>query len=547
MILAKSLHIIRTHLPHHLTGKGDTFTQVVHIVGDMRVVRTLLPDPTLVRADALHHGVWRTQVLVVAHAIVIGTGSFQGKTRDKRQVPCQGGIDRRRCALVLLVTGLINGGQRAHQVALVVLHGARIIPIVFFRKIRMHLHGLAGNGEPAHLRVAAVGTAGKEGRRVAVANHAGQAHLIVQVLGQGALNIGTDIIPGITELVDITFLVHDTGAHKEAGFVVTALNRYVVLLGKPRPEHLLHIIHIVPAVRTGPHGSNVLLGEIRHILLCRGDFPVGKLVHHLRYIIIIRKLGAVHELREVGIHAGTHGTVVGDTGVALVAFLGSDDNHAAGGLEAIDGGRSTVLQYGDALDIGRVNVVDIVHRETVHHVGHAVNGATDAQGCLVQARFTGFLHGGDTGELTGQHLRNVGGRSLQEFIALDGAHGGRQGFLLGRTVTYHHYIFQIKRIFLQGDIQVLLSLVIALLGSQTQAGELQDVPLVHLQGIRSVGGCHGAVGGSFHQHRDACQGLAVRIGHLAADLCLGKGYALQQDEACHQGSHKTGKDFHSVY
>ena len=74
--------------------------------------------------------------------------------------------------------------------------------------------------------------------------------------------------------------------------------------------------------------------------------------------------------------------------IAPVAFLGRDDNHAAGCLEAVHRSGSTVLQDGDAFDVGRVDVIDIVHREAVHDIGYTVNGTTDAERGLVQTRFT---------------------------------------------------------------------------------------------------------------------------------------------------------------
>ena len=177
-----------------------------------------------------------------------------------------------------------------------------------------------------------------------------------------------------------------------------------MLLGEAGAEYLLHIVYVVPAVTAFTHSLDVLLGEIGYVIGRSCDFPVGQLVHHLGHIIIIGKLGAVHELREVGVHRGTHGAVVGDAGVSLVTLAGGHDDYAAGGLEAVYRGRCTIFQDGDGLNIGRIYIVDALHGEAVHNVCYAVHGAADAEGGLVKARLTGFLHGGDTGKLTGKHL-----------------------------------------------------------------------------------------------------------------------------------------------
>ena len=185
-----------------------------------------------------------------------------------------------------------------------------------------------------------------------------------------------------------------------------------MLLGNAGAEYLLNVIHVIPAVHAVAHGLDVLLGEIRNIFGAAGNFTVGKLVHHLRYIIIVGELGTVHELGEIGVHGCTYGAVVGNVGIALGALSGGDDNYAAGSLKAIYRGRCTVLKYGDALDIGRINIVDAAGREAVHNVRHAVHATADAQRSLVHARFAGFLHRGDTCQFTCEHLRYVGCRSL---------------------------------------------------------------------------------------------------------------------------------------
>ena len=146
-------------------------------------------------------------------------------------------------------------------------------------------------------------------------------------------------------------------------------------------EHFLDVVHIVPAVGgiSVCHGCDILAGEERLVLLRRHDGSVRHLVHHLGHVVIVGELGTVHEFGEIGIHGNTHRTVVADVDISLITLLGSDDNDTAGSLQAVHGGGGAVLENGYALNVGRVDIVDIAHREAVHHVGNAIDGAADAQ------------------------------------------------------------------------------------------------------------------------------------------------------------------------
>ena len=118
----------------------------------MRVVFPYLPYPSIVRTHALHHCVGSTQVFVVAHSKAVGAGGLEGKSFHEGYAPLDCGVHVHVCTPVLLVAGFVNGSQGAYQETLVILNGTSVVAVVLFRKIGMHLHHLAGNGEPAHLR-----------------------------------------------------------------------------------------------------------------------------------------------------------------------------------------------------------------------------------------------------------------------------------------------------------------------------------------------------------------------------------------------------------
>ena len=399
------------------------------------------------------------------------------------------------------------------------------------------------DGEKGCLAVVdAVGTSGSKTRRGAFPDNTAESGHERKVLTDLGFDIGTEVITGIVISLDVTALVHVTRTHEVTHLLISALHRHIVLLGDAGTEDLLDVVDIVPAVGgiAVGHGRHILLGEIRDVFAGRCDGAVRHLVHHLGRIVIIGELGAIHELREIGIHGSTHGSVVGDMDIAPVALLGRDDDHAAGCLEAVHRSGSTVLQDGDAFDVGRVDVIDIVHREAVHDIGYTVNGTTDAERGLVQTRFTGLLHGGDTGKFTGQHLGDIGRRRFQEFVALDGRHGRRQGFLPGRTVADYDDILQEQGILLQDDVDGRMTVELPFPGGQAQAGKFDGAARRGTQGIGAVGSCQCAVGGALHQNRHAGKRCARRVGHLSAERVLGP-YRQQGGKQKHQAGKQQGQ------
>ena len=96
---------------------------------------------------------------------------------------------------------------------------------------------------------------------------------------------------------------------------------------------------------------------------------------HLDVLLRIRKL------HDVGRDLDTCIAVVSYPDLAGSTFLGSDEDDAIGCAHAVDGGGRSVLEDGQALDIGAGQEVDVVHEGTVDHVervGIVADGADTA-------------------------------------------------------------------------------------------------------------------------------------------------------------------------
>ena len=198
-----------------------------------------------------------------------------------------------------------------------------------------------------------------------------------------------------------------------------------MLLVETGSEDEVNVVHIVPSVSRVAIENQIddVLRIDRCVVRWRAHLSVCLLVHVTGNVVVLHELRAVHELREVGVHRNTERGVVADFCISLLSPLGGYDNHTAGCGKAVDGSGSTVLEHRNALDVGRVNVVDVVNRETVHNVAYAVDRAADTQACLVEARLTGLLNGRNTREFTRKDLSHIGGRSLEQFVSLDCGYG----------------------------------------------------------------------------------------------------------------------------
>ena len=355
-----------------------------------------------------HHIVGCCQILVIGVGIVVSAAHLYLQALHPGNIPGDGHVGLCRQTLREIVAGERKSRKGAVRGGLVVGHSTRVVVAHLFGKEGQHADGLVRDGEITHLvgRTAAVRAAGEEAGRTAVSEHTAETGGHGEIFSHLGFHVRTQVETGIVVSFDITLLSQVTGADEVTDLVVAALEREVVLVVDTGAEHLLDVVHIIPAVGgvAVGHGGHILLREVRDILRSGGDGAVGHLVHHLGHVVIVGVLGAVHEFGEVGIHGNAHRAVIGDVHITLVTLLGGDDDHTACGLEAVYGSGGSVLQDRDAFDVGGIDIIDVAHREAVHHVGDSVDRTADTQRSLVQARFAGFLHRGKAGKLAGQHL-----------------------------------------------------------------------------------------------------------------------------------------------
>ena len=407
-MLSEGVCVLKAHLPGHRLLIVGTFSYFVAVGGAVHVHHRIRPAPGAVFVPAAdHHVIGRVQILVVGIQIVIGTARLGGQALHPGNLPGQGAGEGSVETAGLLVAGLVQGGQRTVREHLVVGDGTGVIPVMHLRQERIHADDLVCDGEPAHfVSGVTVRAAGKESRRLPAAHYAAQTGVEDQVRSNPGFDVRAHIVTVVIVTVDITFLSEETAGNEVPGLVVAALDGDIVLVRDARAKDLLDIVHVVPAVGgvAVEHGLDIRLGEIRFVFLLGSDGAARELVHLLRQIVVVGELGTVHETREIRVHRHAHGSIVGDVGVALVTLAGGDDDDATGRLEAVHRRGSTILQDRNAFNISRVNVVDVVHGESVHHIRDAVHGTADAERGLVQARFAGLLDGGNAGQLTGKHL-----------------------------------------------------------------------------------------------------------------------------------------------
>ena len=293
----------------------------------------------------------------------------------------------------------------------------------------MHHDSLVCHRQPSQLAVSAVRASRGIARSVPVSQRTRQTQLEMQPGGDVRVNVGSQVVALVGEVVDVTVLPVVAERGVVAGLVASSGHGHVVLLRESGAEHLVDVVHVVPTVGrvTVGHRCDILRSKVRIVLGAVGDGSAGQLVHHVRHIIIVGELRAVHELREIGVHRHTERGVIGDGGLLLRSPLGRDDHHAARAFQSVHSGRRSVLEDRDALDVIRIDVVDVTHRKSVHNVGDSVDRAAQTQGSLILARLSGLLHGGDTRKTAGKNLRDVRGRSLQDLVPLDRRDRSRQG------------------------------------------------------------------------------------------------------------------------
>ncbi len=160
------------------------------------------------------------------------------------------------------------------------------------------------------------------------------------------VDVGAQVVALVGEVVDVAVLSEIADGGVVAGLFVATGHSHVVLLGETGSEHLVDVVHVIPAIGriTVCHRSDILGGEVRIVLGAVLDGTAGQLIHHVSHIIIVGELRTVHELREIGVHGHTEGGVVSDGGLFLRASLGGDDHDTARTFQTVNGCGGTVFE-----------------------------------------------------------------------------------------------------------------------------------------------------------------------------------------------------------
>ena len=405
-----------------------------------------------------------------------------------------------------------------------------------------HRHGVRDVAEGKHAAILVVGTL------VGRVMHGGGEHTV----GLGTAAVGGTADHTVVDLVLVEVdrradlepfgqVRHDVGTQREALVVVVddvaelvvevagevvldvlgaALDPDVVGIDVAVAEDLAH-----PVIRGS--GSDLRIGEaldpaavvgIRavdtHLVVDEVEF-LGPDVH-LLHILLAGELGEIRIVHDPGV-----GSVIGDTGLALLAFLGGDEHDTVGCRDTVDGSGS-VLQDLDGLDIirveaGQAGAVDGAREHGGRAAGgafegtgrhdHAVHdverGAATADGHVhTAARLGGGHRGLQTGGTSHQELGHVGRTGLLDVI--DGDLGDSRGQILFRdgAVTGHNRLVEQVDIVREDHVHDVASADGDLGGLVADGGELEDITRLGGDGVVTVDIGDGTAG--LAGNHDAC-------------------------------------------
>ena len=458
VVAAELSGVFQAELARELLGGVLSVAHVVQRFG--RVARVVVEDEgaEVVRRHRHRVGlVGRGQVLALRTQVVVGAGEGERQAPEPARVVAQAEVGVEFEAVGASVARLVDGREGAIGNAGVVGQCSCVQSLVLFGQKRVHHNSLVPDRKPSYFFFIAlasvVGTTRGVARCLASAHGAHGPERQLPVASHLRVDVGTDVITTVVEVGDIALLAHETARKEVVDVVGSALQGHVVLLVVARSEHLSYVVHVVPAVRrvVVEHGLDVLAGEDGRVLVARLEGRSGEFVHQVGHVVVVGVLRSVHECGEVGVDGDSVLAVVGHPRLALPPLLGGDDDHAAGGVEAIYGCRGPVFQHRNALDVVGV---DVVHRarHAVDDVERAILRAADAQRGEVVARLARGLHGGQTGHAAAQHVGYVGRRRLQQLVALERRDGAGERLLLGRAVAHDHYVVERRRLVGQRDV-----------------------------------------------------------------------------------------------
>ena len=274
----------------------------------------------------------------------------------------------------------------------------------------------------------------------------------------------------------------------------------------------------------GTRDADVVVGDepsLEDFILPVGvSRPVREVVFRVALVpqlFVVQQFEAfgIRQCNFVGDGLETERAVDIDACLSLFRLLGGNDNHAVGTAHTEDGERRRVFQYLHGFDVLRIQEVDVVVEQSVHHIEWlvAVDGVCSAYTDFrVGACLAGVYHL-HAGNLSLQCGYGVDHRLVGDFVAFNVGDGARKVSLLGAAITDDNGFGQHLRVVFHLDVDYRLAAYLDSLLHHAYIGKIQCVLRGGLDGVPAVYVGNHAIGGSLHQYGGTNQRVTQGIGH----------------------------------
>lgn len=268
-----------------------------------------------------------------------------------------------------------------------------------------------------------------------------------------------EIEAGVVALVvgrgDHTFLIEiaECGRHLRA--VVAGADTDVVFLLESRVNHEVFPVGILLIYKVLVH-----IAEERGIVLigAGGGFGSGVIDEgSVGLPLELRPFGAGVEVEIALDHLRTSVGIDVHGGLALCPLFGGNEDDTVASTRTIDSLCGSVFEHLDRLDVLGVEIVDIIHRCSVHDIERSVAARegflTTDDDVGLPARACAVLGNDHACSLPAQHLSDTACGDGVDIICLDGSDGaGKVGAFL-RAIADYDYLIERLGILLQNDSQ----------------------------------------------------------------------------------------------
>ena len=247
--------------------------------------------------------------------------------------------------------------------------------------------------------------------------------------------------------------------------------------------------------------------------------------------------------------------VVEDPAVlGLGTALGGDEDDTVTCLRTVDGGGSGVLQDLHGFDHGRIQVLDVVHFQTVHdhersETGAAVGGDTADADVGLFARGAGVGVDLHAGGLALQGGGGVGGGTVHQFLRTDRRHRTGEVTLALDAVADDHGLLKELGIFQEDDVDDVPVTDRNHLGGIADAGDFDARAGRNAQAVRTVRAGDGADGRVADQHHGGSDDRNARaVNNRSPDCPVLGGYGIpaRKDGKEYQDSRRSQQFFEHV-